>query len=163
MSANKRPRKPYVSKPVARAGGLAAISANLHDRIMLSKLPPERQTNLVVSYHTSIDAMLDGRAEDNHFDSIVYALNVGLILAERGLGDQFLHLLEPALAAMHRVKRRHAERGKYLLDGDGLAAVKAVADLHRAQMEVATHQELCDAITEMHKRVPTAQLVGLVA
>jgi len=97
--------------------------------------------------------MTGGYAQPNHYDTIVYALDIGVILAENGIGGEHLDLLRPAVDAMHRCRSRYEESGKFGLDGDGLQAIQSVAGLHEAQMAVATHGELKAAIDAMYRRV----------
>lgn len=146
----KHRNKKYRQRPVSLIGGIGAIIGNLR---RTTALPPERQANVVIAYHTSIDAITGGRAQKNHFDTIVYALNIGTILAQNGIGTEYLDLIGPAKEAMLRCKERYLKTGRFGLDGEGLQAVRAVAGLHEAQIEVATHGELAAAIDEMHIRI----------
>lgn len=152
MAKTKRTKR-YHPKPRQPFGGLVAISANVRRRELAEPLAAEQQLNVELAYHQSIDAMTGGHATQYHFDTIVYALNIGVILAERGLGSDYLDLLRPALAAMSRAKDRYLKLGKFGLDGDGLIAVRDVAGLHAEQIRLATQQELVDAIDTMHRVV----------
>jgi hypothetical protein len=51
------------------------------------------------------------------------------------------------------LKARYQEHGKFGLDGEGLQALRAFAELHEAQVRTTTHGELEDAIKEMHRRI----------
>lgn len=150
MAANKKRTKKYQPKGKSMIGGLHVIAGRL---MALNPLPEERQANVAIAYHTSIDALTGGYAEKNHFDTIVYALNIGVILAESGIGAEYIELLRPASDAMQRCKERYLTSGKFGLDGEGLQAIRAVADLHEAQLAAATHAELQAAIDEMHRRL----------
>lgn len=150
---SKSRRKAYHPKPISRIGGMGAIVKRRETEVLSQPLEGERQSAVVIAYHAAIDAMTGGFADTYHFDTIVYALNVGQILAERGLGEEYLSLIEPAIEAMQRARARYLAHGKFGLDGDGLAAISAVADLHEEQMRLATHAELMSAVDEMHKRV----------
>lgn len=150
MASNRKTRKAYKPKGRSTIGGLHVIAG----RLMASNpLPAERQANVAIAYHTSIDALTSGYAEKNHFDTIVYALNIGSILAQNGIGGDYIDLLPPASAAMVRCKERWQKTGKFGLDGEGLLAIRAVADLHEAQLAAATHAEPSAAIDEMHRRL----------
>jgi hypothetical protein len=146
----KKRDKKYRPKPKSAFGGLKTI---IDRRVSEAPLTDERQTNVVLSYHTSIQAMRGGFAQQCHFDTIVYALNIGVILAENGIGEEYLTMLGSAMNAMRRCKDRYLKIGKFGLDGDGLKALEAVADVHQAQMEVATQGELKAAIDEMYRRI----------
>ena len=160
MAHTKQRRKTYRPKPILKFGGLTAISENVRQQELTQPLAPDRQLNVELAYHQSIDAMTVGHATEYHFDTVVYALNIGVILAERGLGAEYLGLLRPALAAMGRAKERHRKHGKFGLDGDGLIAIRDVADLHAEQMRLATQGELVDAVDEMHRRVAGEEVLA---
>jgi hypothetical protein len=146
----KRRTKKYSPRGHSTIGGLHVIAGRLmHD----NPLPPERQANVVIAYHTSIDAITGGYAEKTHFDTIVYALNIGSILAQNGIGAEYMELLGPAIQAMKRCKERWLATGRFGLDGDGLQAVIAAAEPHEAQLEMAKNGELVAAIDEMHRRL----------
>lgn len=148
----KKPRNKKYQQPATRSltGSLSAIISN---RRKANPLPAERQANVVIAYHTSIDALTGGYAEKNHFDTIVYALNIGSILAANGLGAEYTDLLDPAKNAMQRCKDRYLQSGKFGLDGDGLQAIREVAGLHEAQVALATQGELEAAIGYMHQQL----------
>lgn len=150
---SKARRKAYHPKPISRIGGMGAIVKRRESEVMSQPLEGERQSAVVIAYHAAIDAMTGGYAEEYHFDTICYALNVGQILAEHGLGQEYLSLIEPAIYAMQRARARYLAHGKFGLDGPGLVAITAVAGLHEEQMRIATHAELMSAVDEMHKRV----------
>lgn len=149
MSKAKRSKK-YTPRGRSSIGGLHAIAGKL---FKASPLSDERQANVVIAYHTSIDAITGGYAQKNHFDTIVYALNIGSILAQNGIGTEYMDLIGPAKEAMLRCKERYLQNGRFGLDGEGLQAVRAVAGLHEAQIEIATQGELAAAIDEMHRRI----------
>lgn len=146
----KRRNKPYRQRLASPTGGMGLII----DRQWKSMaMPAERQANVVISYHTSIDALCGGYAGALHADTIIYALNIGRLLAMRGIGRDYVDQINAAQSAMQRVKDRHAATGKYGLDGPGLSAIRAVAGLHEAQMALATQAELQAAVAEMHRRL----------
>lgn len=149
----KTRNKKYRPRPIAVVGGLHAIQRQIDAANLRRPLSSERQIDLQFAYLTSIEAMVCGRATVYHADTLIYALNVGQILAERGLGQEYLSLIEPAIEAMQRARARYLAHGKFGLDGPGLVAISAVADLHAEQMRLATHAELMSAVEEMHKRV----------
>ncbi len=152
----KRRNKPHRPRPISATGGIGLIiKRQWHSR----PLPAERQANVVISYHTSIDALCGGYADVVHADTIIYALNIGRLLAMRGLGEEYIDRISEAQTAMIRVHERHKKTGKYALDGPGLVAIRAVADLHEAQMAIATQAELQAAIAEMHRRLELEVIV----
>lgn len=135
---------------VDRNGALSLIAKRQADKMPLTE---ERQKNVVIAYHNAINAMTNGYADKVHFDTLAYALNIGGVLAANGIGEEYAELIPPAKAALNRCRDRWEKTGKFGLDGEGLQAIKDVADLHRAQMEVTTLAELEAAVDAMHKEL----------
>lgn len=113
----------------------------------------ERQANVCIAYQQSIEAMTGGYAESYHLDTIIYALDIGVVLAENDLGGDHIELLREAMAGIGRTKVRYLDTGRMGLDGEALIAIRAAYDLHQEQMRLATMGELQAAISEMHRRV----------
>jgi len=154
MGGNSKSRKrPFRKATSCPQGGFSAIARAQRKQMHKTQLPPQNQTNTVLAYHVAIDAMTAGTANLNHFDTLVYAMNIAVILMERGLGAEDIDLIRTAQDGLARAKQRYLEHGKLGLDGDALKALKAAAIVHEAQVAVATRGELVDAINEMHARV----------
>lgn len=142
MAGNKKPRKKHTvrfkpARPPARA-----------------QLSGERQTDVCIEYHNAIEAMRTGRGQGHHLDTFIYALAIGIVLVDQGLGDkQDEARLLRALDGARRIKERFIKTGSMGIDGPALVAIRAAYPIHEAQMRQATIQELKDALTEMNRRV----------
>lgn len=146
MAGNSKSRKRRFCRALSfPQGGFSAIARAQRLQMHKAPLPPENQTSTVTAYHVAIDAMTNGSANLTHFDTLVYAMNIAVILMEQGLGDEDIELIRAAQDGL--------TRGKLGLDGDALQALKAAAIVHEAHVAVATRGELVDAINEMHARV----------
>lgn len=153
MPNNRRPRKKMAHRTASYLGGLTAVIRDQVGRSKSVPLPVDNQVNVVISYHTSIDAMTGGYATTVHFDTLVYAMNLGIILAERGICEEYAEAIMPAMQGLLRAKNRYHKIGKFGLDGDALVALKAVAGMHEDQIAQATRGQLEAAINEMHARL----------
>jgi hypothetical protein len=152
MARHDKPKrkKAYRPRPETKFGGLHIISERM---VQANPLTEEEQIHVSADYYAALTAMIEGRGESGHFDSLVYAVNIARILANNGIGEEYDELVYPALCAMKRCKERWARTGKFGLDGEGVQALRAMASLHEAQLEVTTAAELKAAIAEMHRRV----------
>lgn len=150
MAGTKKPRKAYRSKPRLKHGGLDVIARRITQG---SPLLEEECVNVLTDYYEAITAMMAGRADQGHFDTLVYAVNIGRVLSDNGIGTEFEHLIDPAMGAMKRCKERMLRTKRIGLDADGIAALRDFGPLHEAQMETATAGEISAAITEMHRRI----------
>lgn len=164
MAGNSKSRKrPFRTALSFPQGGFSAIARAQRAQTRQIQLPPKNQTSTVTAYHVAIDAMTNGSANLTHFDTLVYAMNIAVILMEQGLGDEDIELIRAAQDGLARAKQRYLTRGKLGLDGDALQALKAAAIVHEAQIAVATHGELVDAINEMHARVERGNIRQVAA
>lgn len=164
MAGNSKSRKRrFCRAPSFPQGGFSAIARAQLLQMHQTQLPPENQTNTVTAYHVAIDAMTTGSANLTHFDTLVYAMNIAVILMEQGLGDEDIELIRAAQDGLARAKARYLDRGKLGLDGDALQALKAAAIVHEAHVAVATRGELEDAINEMHARVERGNIRQVAA
>lgn len=150
MAVKKQRKKAYKPKSVDRLGGMNVISSRM---ARSNPLPANHQNEVIISYYHAIDAMTGGYAEVEHFDALVYAANIGNILAEIGIGNEYKEMFLPVIAGLRKCKERHQKSGKFGLDGETFVALCKMADLHEAQIKIATTGELEAAIKEMHRRV----------
>lgn len=120
-------------------------------------MPDERQSNVLIAYWQAIEAMVHGYACEAHFDTLVYAVNLAVLLAEDDCGEQDADILGDAMAGIRRTKERYLTTGKFGLDGDALMAVRAAYGLHEAQVRSATLGQLSASIEEMHRRIESTK------
>lgn len=135
------------------AGGLGLLS----DRYEKARpMDAERRVNSMSDYFSALDALMQGRADGGHADVLIYAVNIGYLLTEldAGLGKQHRNaLIKPAMLALQRMVDRVVNGARYGLDAEGLQALRAFADLHESQLELATQAEIEAGIIEMRKRI----------
>lgn len=80
------------------------------------------------------------------------AVNIGMILAERGIGAEHMDIFFDAQDAIARAWVRAGEKGRARLDGPGFQQVVRALEVHDAQCEVAIRRELALAEREMIRR-----------
>jgi len=138
MSRSKKPRKKYQPKPVTQHGGLVAI-AMCHARgENASTLKPDQVTDLGVAYWLSFENLRTGDANEEAWSCVACALNVALVLAEKGIGADY----EQALVT-----------GNFRLDGDALRDIETALQIHDQQMAMAKRWEVTAAMNTIYKRL----------
>lgn len=154
MAGNKKPRKQRTVRASSAHAGMAAIARRRQADQAVRPMPGERQTNVCIAYYKAIEAMTGGYAEGYHLDTIIYALAIGVVLLDNGLGgDDAAAVLLAAMDGVRRTKERYLATGAMGLDGAALVAIRAAYPVHEWQMREATMGELQAAINEMHRRV----------
>lgn len=153
MSKSKKPRKKYKPKPVAQHGGLVAI-AMCHARgENASKLKDDQLTDLGVAYWLSFENLRAGDANEESWSCVACALNVALVLCEKGIGAEYEQQLVAALDGTFRAKIRSTKTGKFRLDGDALRDIETALQIHDQQMEIAKRWEVTAAMNTIYKRL----------
>jgi hypothetical protein len=154
MTKARKPRsKKYVPKPVAQHGGLVAI-AMCHARgENASTLTSDQTTDLGVAYWLSFENLRTGTATEEAWSCIACALNVGMVLTEKGIGAEYEADLVRALDGLFRAQIRSKKSGNWRLDGEALRDVEHALQVHDQQMAIAKRWEVTEAMSAIYKRL----------
>jgi hypothetical protein len=158
MSKTKKPRnKPYRPKMTAAGGGLMAL-VRIEDRarhraVLSSPYAEEDRNDLATAYWRAFGDLKSGTATEEAWSNVAASVNMALLLAEGGLGEECTPEIVPALEGLFKAKQRGERHGSYRLDGPGLVAVQNVLKIHDAQMEHATPMDMLNADAELKKRM----------
>ena len=117
-----------------------------------------QKVQLGVVLRTHLEALRTGKADATAFHNLASAVNVSMVLAERGLGAEYSEQIGSAQVAMVRFKANGDRRGRWLLDGPSLVALKDWMDIYDAQLEVVSQQEAISALNEVDRRVKRGQV-----
>ena len=121
-----------------------------------------QKTQLGVVLRTHLEALRLGKADEVAFHNLASGVNVSMVLAERGLGAEYAEQIGAAQVAMVRFKA-NGDRGRWLLDGPSLVALRDWMAIYEAQLDVASQQEAIDALAEVDKRVRRGLIFELEA
>lgn len=142
----KKPRKKYTPKYVARNpmatffGGMSGEHAD--HLVKLNLLNPGAFT-----------AIVQGRGTRNDWDRLVGAINMGNVLCERGIGDEYRQDMIAARDALCECGKRFLKSNRLLFTGDELQAVNAGMAAHDAQLENVRAIDIDRASDEVMRRV----------
>lgn len=95
----------------------------------------------------------DGVATEENWSNLAQAVNMSLLLAEKGIGAEHMCLTFDAQEALMRAAKRGKATGRWGFDGDGIRAVQQALELHDEQIKVASKAELLEALHTLRKRV----------
>jgi hypothetical protein len=144
------------------------MKANLFERMMTKHvisnamkepLPAHHRDSAVTAYYIAVDSLYLGRGTWEDFNTIVEAINIGRILAEKGVGEDYKELIKSALSVMVEVQAHQKATGRYFMHQPGVEVLSEMGALHEAQMELATMHELAKAEAEMHNRIEGGNLL----
>lgn len=142
----KKPRKAYKPKYVAKNpmatffGGMSGEHAN---QLMI----------LNMKNHHALSAIVQGRGTRDDWDSLVHAINVGNVLCERGIGNEYRQDMLSARDALESCGKRIVKTDHVILTGDELKALNAGMAAHDAQLENVRYIDIDRADDEVSRRV----------
>ena len=127
--------------------------AGLHALAMNRPLDASQKTDESIALRVSLEALRTGRADESAFHSITAAVNVSLILCERGHGKEYEPDIKQALESLMRVWQRAQKSARWLFDGPGWQRVNHAIDIHEAQLALISRIEARDAMREVMRRI----------
>jgi hypothetical protein len=153
MAGNKKPRnKAYRPRPISMIGGIDII-AKRHDVTELMQPMSDGQiTDLAVAFRLAFQQMLNGGASEENWCVCVCSLNIAMVLAERGIGEQYIGEINQSLEGAFRAKVRAGRTGAWGFDGDAIQAIKLAYEIHEEQLKLAAKHEIVGALREVHRR-----------
>lgn len=152
MSTKKRNKK-YRPRPVSLIGGIGAIAAQHDAAFMRQPMSDGQLTDLSLAFRLAFADMLAGRATEENWSMIACSLNIAVVLAERGYGEDCIPQINEALEGAFRAKLRAGRTGHWGFDGPAIQTIKNALEVHEAQLAAATKQELREVLLEVHRRI----------
>ena len=103
--------------------------------------------NVQIKNHNAIDALRKGIADREDIDTIIEALNIAEALQRLGIGDEYKDELRSAQDALYAVSKRGVDREyRFVLKAQELTAINLGMEIHDAQIEVTTIEQMEKAI-----------------
>lgn len=152
----KKRSKKYRPKPIAQEGGLLALNRIQARGENASPLADDQLTDIGTGYWLALTNLTTGTGSEESWCTLVCALNIGMVLAEQGIGAVYVDAFVAALDGAFRAKQR--SKGTFRLDGDGLQAVRAALEIHDEQVKVAQRRELVQAMQTVRERIDSGNV-----
>lgn len=146
----KKRSKPYVAKAPTKYGGLHIIAGQMDAANPISE---EERITVAADYYASISAMVEGRGEKDHYDSIAYALNIGHMVTRAIMGAEYRDTVAKAMMAAAICMERYKEIGRLGLAGDEIAALREYGPIFEEILKEATKGELKAAQDAAKKKI----------
>ena len=137
--------KAYRPKPVSKTSWHEAFTKR-------QTLDDDQQTDLSVAYRLAFQQMVSGHADEENWCVVVLSLNIALVLAEWGIGEEYIDRINGALEGAFRAKIRAGRTGKWGFDGEAIQAIKDVFEIHEEQLKLASKHEITSSLQEVHRR-----------
>lgn len=137
-----RPKR-NVQNPVALVlGRLAPVTSCVDDYTVMSA-----RIELALSMLTT------GKATASEIKDLINTSNMAQALKRQGYGVDYAAELHAGADAVEAVSLRHARIGRYVATGPELMAIRALVEIHDAQLEAVTVGELQAGIDTVNKKV----------
>jgi hypothetical protein len=150
----KKPRnKKYRPRPISLGGGLVAVAKCYARGQDAAPLNDGQLSDLGLAYWLNLEQLRSGAATEEAWSVVVTALNIGLAMAENGIGAEHEQTMNDALAGAFRAKVRSAKSGSFRLDGDAMRDIEAALAVHDRQMEIASRAEIVEAMGLVRRRI----------
>jgi hypothetical protein len=145
-----------------RASALASNDGNNNARLRArfsEQVGSEQQDELTREYRAALVAMRMGNGDLDDFSMLTSGLNTGLILAERGFGEEYVPTFMKALDAIAEAYANYKATGKWVWDEESNEAMNDGIDVHAAQLEHALQADVLSAMAEVAKRIDARQVI----
>jgi hypothetical protein len=115
----------------------------------LKPLPTQKQAHrdVLIGLHGALASLQQGKLSEGELQALYYAHQVSEKLIERGIGAEYIHVLNDAAEALKTIRTRP----KFIARGPELTAVLAFGELHEAQLNITTVNTMEDVLRELRK------------
>jgi hypothetical protein len=121
------------------------------------------QTTIGLKNHFALKALRDGRGNDDAMARLGHALNVGLVLCELDVGAEYLPLMHSAQNALVVCATRSNAAGRWQVRDTEFKAICLGLEVHDAQLERASLEEVAAAEREISRRVACGDVIQVNA
>ncbi|WP_175952844.1 hypothetical protein [Burkholderia sp. BCC0405] len=130
---------------------LARTVSYAEQRQDANPLKDGQQRDLALCYHISFENMLK-RGNEEDWYVLASAMNVALVLAEQGYGEEFIPEIKRAMESLMAVKYRADRTSQWAFDGAGIQHMRIAIELHDQQCALANRGEIKKALKTIVKR-----------
>ena len=142
----KKPRKAYKPKYVAKNPMLTFFGG-------MSNQHADELRILNIKNHGALAAIAQGNGTRDDWDALVHAINVGNVLCERGIGNEYRQDMLAARDALESCGKRIVKNNRVILTSDELKALNAGMEAHDTQLENVRYIDIDRADDEVSRRV----------
>lgn len=101
---------------------------------------------LKIKNHQALAALTQGRAKLDDINILIATLNIAEALYRMGFGREYHDVVREGLLALRAVGSRGITSGRFILTGPEMNSLNLVMELHDAQLDLCTVQDIEKAI-----------------
>lgn len=127
---------------------------------MQQQLTDDQLTDLGMAVHVCIERLRTGGGIELDWHTLAAAVNVSLVLCERGIGAEYLDDIKIAQDALIEILERHRRTGRWAFHGSGYVALTRAVEIHEAQLTGITRDSARAAMMEVRRRVDRGDVLN---
>jgi hypothetical protein len=126
------------------------------------QLDDDQVRDLAIFYRMALANVMKGKGSEYDVHTLACAANVCLVLAERGIGNEYVaRVIEAQKGVVRAIGRlKCAWVG---LDGPALVAIREMLDLHDEQLKVANTKDVREALQEVRNCMQAGDVFEVAA
>lgn len=163
MPTSSKPRKKY--RPKARL--VNPIEYVMEGFAPLEAAPDNYLLDLKLANHSAMTELLAGRATKKHMNQLTAMSNICEALQRKGFGAEYKDVTTEGRYALLSIIFRAVEKLRFVPTGPEITMLNTLMELHDAQMDVITVEDMEKAIklaqSELRKKKSVVQLPKLPA
>lgn len=128
------------------------------DSTMRGPLPALLHTETCIRFWSALGQIKHNAPVPAVWTMLGETLNIGMLLAEDGLGLEYLQVFVDAQEALFRGWLRGERTGSFRLDGPGIAVITEALEIHDVQLDVACWADVTRAERTMVDRINAGEL-----
>ena len=121
-------------------------------------LADDQQRDIGIAYHASLASILRGHGTEQTWSTLSVALNIAIMLTEQGFCAGQTETIRTAQNAMTACRARAERHNKYGFTGDEARAVMAACNIHDEQINLASKDQITQAIRTVHQRIHAGEI-----
>lgn len=129
---------------------------------MQQPLTQEQIDDLGRAVHLAIERLRIGQPIEGDWHTLAAAVNVSMVLCERGVGEEYLPDILAAQDALLRIFDRHGKTGRWAFDGPAYQALTRAVAIHEAQAAAITRDGARAAMLEVRRRAARGDVLNRV-
>jgi hypothetical protein len=130
---------------------------------MQQPLTQAQRDDLGLAVHLAIERLRIGKPVENDWHTLAAAVNVSMVLCERGVGAEHMPDILAAQDALLRVWERWQRAGKWGFDGPAYRALARAVEIHEAHAGAITRDGARAAMLEVRRRAARGEVLNGVA
>lgn len=129
---------------------------------MQQPLTQEQQDDLGLAVHLAIERLRIGSPVEGDWHTLAAAVNVSMVLCEKGVGPEYLPDIITAQDALLRVWKRYERTGRWAFDGPAYKVLTRAVEIHEAHAGAITRDGARAAMLEVRARARRGEVLNRV-